>query len=90
MPRAALGPVRLEFNGGGVAAFRKSSLPSADTSKVLYLQCLESFQVPFDLPLRGKCFSPHFPKQGMDLPAPRLRQAGVGSIPAAISNAVLS
>jgi len=42
MPRAALGPVRLEFNGGGVAAFRKSSLPSADTSKVLYLQCLEN------------------------------------------------
>ena len=62
MPLAAFGPVRLEVNGGGLAAFRKSSLPSADTSKSRYLQCLKSFKLPFSASLRGKCFSPHFPQ----------------------------
>jgi len=62
MPLAALGPVRSNFNGGGLAAFRKSSLPSADISKTPYLQCLTTFQVPFSASLRGKCFSPHFPQ----------------------------
>jgi len=62
MPLAAIGPVRFNFNGGGLAAFRKFSLPSADTSKTLYLQCLTTFQVPFSASLRGKCFSPHFPQ----------------------------
>ena len=60
MPLAAPEPVRLKFNGGGLAAFRKSSLPSVDTSKALYLQCLASFRLPFSASLRGKCFSPHF------------------------------
>jgi hypothetical protein len=62
MPPAALGPVRLKCNGGGLAAFRKSGLRSADTSKTLYLQCLESFQLPFSASRYGKCFSPHFPQ----------------------------
>jgi len=62
MPLAAIGPVRFNFNGGGLAAFRKSSLPSADTSKALYLQYVESFRLPFSASLRGKCFSPHFPQ----------------------------
>ena len=44
--------------GGGLAAFRKFSLPSVNTSKVLYLQCVESFRLPFSASLRGKCFSP--------------------------------
>jgi hypothetical protein len=48
--------------GGGLAAFQKSSLPSANTSKALYLQCLESFRLPFSASLCGKCFSPHFPQ----------------------------
>jgi len=62
MPFAAPGLVRLKFNGGGLAAFQKSSLPSADTSKALYLQYLEGFQISFSASLRGKCFSPHFPQ----------------------------
>ncbi len=60
--RAALGPVRLVCNGRGLAAFRKSSLPSADTSKVFYLQYLEKFRLPFSASRCGKCFSPHFPQ----------------------------
>jgi len=47
-------------NAGGLAAFRKFSLPSADTSKALYLQCIENFQVPFSASRCGKGFSPHF------------------------------
>ena len=49
-------------NGEGLAAFRKSGLPGANTSKALYLQCLESFQAPFSASRCGKCFSPHFPQ----------------------------
>jgi len=48
--------------GGGLAAFQKFSLPSTNTSKTLYLQCLDSFQVPFSASSCGKCFSPHFPQ----------------------------
>ena len=52
----------LKIIGGGLATFQKFSLPSANTSKTFYLQCFESFQVPFSASLRGKCFSPHFPQ----------------------------
>jgi len=36
--------------------------PQPQYIKTLYLQCVESFQVPFFASLRGKCFSPHFPQ----------------------------
>ena len=49
-------------SGGGLAAFRKFSLPNAITSKIYYLQYPESFQVPFSASICGKCFSPHFPQ----------------------------
>jgi len=95
--------------------FPEIQSPQRRHIKILYLQCVNSFQVPFSASRCGKCFSPHFvpcfavasirdspaarvpfaaqaviPKQRMDLLAPRLRQAGVGSIPAAISNEVIS
>ena len=39
--------------GGGLAAFRKFSLPSANTSKALYLQYIESFRLPFSAWIYG-------------------------------------
>jgi len=53
-------PVDRRPDGGGLTTFRTFSLPSDNTLKTLYLQCLESFRLPFSAPLRGKCFSPHF------------------------------
>ena len=52
----------LFLNVGGNSAFQKLSLPNTNTSKTLYLQYVERFLVPFSASLRGKCFSPHFPK----------------------------
>ena len=106
VPEKPLGKTGCLFsNGGGLAAFQKFSLPSADTSKALYLQSVESFQVPFSASRYGKYFSPHFvPRSAVaslrDSPAARVpfasqavipkQRMDVGSIPTAISNAVIS
>jgi hypothetical protein len=78
MPPAATGPVRPEFNGGGLAAFQKFSLPNANTSKPFIYNALRASDCRSPRPAAGNVFLHIFPKQRTD----------VGLIPTAISNAV--